>query len=354
MILLWLSCFTGALAQDKLSFVSASELTQLGQLLPVKNQFHRVDTAQFPALPKIVKHLLTQSAGKAVLFKTNSTTIGAKWCVSTKKQLVNLTPMAQKGLDLYIKKNGEWIFAGVGRPKQSCNNEIIVANMDSTEKECLLYLPLYDETFSLEVGVDEGSQIAGIKSPFKKRVLIYGSSITQGASASRPGMAYPALLSRATGIEFLNLGLSGSAKMEPEVADMVALIPADAYILDCVPNSSAVQITERTSYLVNAIQKKNPHAPVIIIQSMVREQGNFDTHSAEFVGSQNLAMQQQYEALVKRGVNNLYFIRETDFLGTDHEGTIDGTHPNDLGFNRFLQIIQPQILQILKAHHIAD
>ncbi|WP_256010418.1 SGNH/GDSL hydrolase family protein [Desertivirga xinjiangensis] len=343
-----LSLTEGATAQKKLFYTKASELGRVGQILPTANLFHRIDTATYPNLPAVVKTLLTQSAGKAFVFTTNSNTIGAKWCVSPRKQSDNLTAINQKGLDLYIKRQGEWVWAGVGRPKANCTEQTIVGDMDNSDKECLLYLPLYDETISLEIGVETGSTIAASASPFKKRVLIYGSSIAQGASASRPGLAYPAMLSRRTGLNFLNLGLSGNAKMHREVADMIVDIPADAYILDCVPNSSPDEIKERTAYLVNSIRKKYPKAPIIMIQSLVREQGNWNNATRERVAAQNQSFQREFDALISKGVKDLYFIKESNFLGTDHEGTVDGTHPNDIGFERFVNVIEPQIEKILK------
>lgn len=337
---------------EKLSYTKASAFGQTGQIFPTTNIFHRVDTAKYQKLPAIVKHLLTQSAGKAITFKTNSKIISARWCVSSKKQLVNLTPIVQKGLDLYIKRKGKWVFAGVGKPNQNCNEEVIVSDMDTSEKECLLYLPLYDEILSLEIGIEAGGKISSMDSPFNRRILVYGSSITQGASASRPGLAYPARLSRATGIDFLNLGLSGNAKMHREVADMIAEISADGYVLDCVPNSSTQEIKERTAYLVGSIRKNHPHTPIIMIQSIIREQGNWNNKTREFVVAQNQAFQQEYEFLIASGVKSLYFIREDNFLGNDHEGTIDGTHPNDLGFERFLNLIQPQIVEISNNYNL--
>ncbi|MBF9255457.1 SGNH/GDSL hydrolase family protein [Pontibacter sp. 172403-2] len=334
-------------------YIPASDLTLVGKIISTENLYHRVDTADFPALPPAVKRLLTNSAGLAVTFKTNSTAISAKWCTSSRKASSNMTGIASEGLDLYIKKNGKWQFAGVGRPREDCTEASLVKNMDNSEKECLLYLPLYDETSNLEIGIDPGASIKKLPDPFRKRILIYGSSILQGASASRPGMAYPARLSRATGLNFLNLGLSGSAKMEKAAADLVASIPADAYILDCVPNSSPQQIKERTGYLVSTIREKHPKAPIIVIQSIIREHSYWDQKVGKRVADQNAAIQDQFRLLQQKGIKDLYFISAKNLLGQDHEGTVDGTHPNDLGFDRMLHQLKPEITAILKKYDIS-
>lgn len=336
------------------NYISASNFTLVGKIFSTKNIYHRIDTVDYPTLPPAVKRLLTNSAGLAISFKTNSTAISAKWSTSSRKPSANMTAIAFEGLDLYIKKDGKWQFAGVGKPNGNTTDTNLVKNMNNGEKECLLYLPLYDETTNLEIGIDSGAMIKASPDPFQKRILIYGSSILQGASASRPGMAYPARLSRETGLNFLNLGLSGSAKMEKAVVDMIAPITADAFILDCVPNSSPKEITERTAYMINTIQKHHPKTPIIVIQSIVRENGSFDQSIGQKVKEQNKNIKQEIEKLQQAGVKDLYLILDTNLLGDDHEGSVDGTHPNDLGFDRMLQQLKPQIMDILKKYDVQN
>lgn len=341
-------CYAYTLCGQEMKFTDAKKLTLIGKAEQTDVFYHRVDTLKYNDMPAKVKSLFTNSAGLAITFKTNSRIISAKWKTKNPKTSANMTAIAHKGLDLYIKRNGEWIFAGVGRPTDNSTNAKIVENMDDSEKECLLYLPLYDEVLSLEIGVSPESYIKPGLNPFRGKVVIYGSSILQGASASRPGMAYPSIMARRSGINFINLGLSGNGKMETAVADMVADIKADAYILDCAPNPSPEQITERTAYLVKTIRQKYPDAPIIMIQSVVRESGNFDQKVRDRVAGQNRNFRIEYDKLIANGLKNLYYI-EGDLLGTDHEGTTDGVHPNDVGFERMLKIIEPQVMQVLKS-----
>ncbi len=337
---------------DSLHYTDARQLTLIGKPLPDGPFFHRLDTAAFPAIPASVKHLLTHSAGLAVSFRTNSTEIAAKWCTSARKPGNNMTAIAFEGMDLYIKRDGEWQYAGVARPETNeCNVFTLVADMEPGEKECLLYLPLYDETTSLQIGVEAGAQLSARPNPFKKNILIYGSSIVHGASASRPGLAYPARLSRETGYHFLNFGVSGNAKMEPEVADVIAQMDMDAFILDCVPNSSPQQVTARTANLVRTIRAKHPGVPIIAVQSIVRESGNFNQSIAERVAAQNANFKHEIDQL-QQEVDDLYLVTAAGLLGDDHEATTDGVHPNDLGFDRMLQKIRPAVLKILKQYGI--
>lgn len=332
-----------------LIYTDGFELNLLGQAFPLSGNYHRIDTAKYPGFPQAIKKLLTHSAGLAVSFKTNSTRIAAKWCVTDSKPGNNMTPIMNKGLDLYIKRDGVWQYAGVGRPDGTCSEYILVQHMDQQEKECLLYLPLYDKVQSLSVGIDSGSHITAAENPFeKKKVVFYGSSITQGASASRPGMAYSARLSRELGINSINLGLSGNGKMEKGVADMVATIQADAFIMDCFANPSPEEITQRTGYMVRVIRAAHPRAPIILIQTGPRESGNFDSVIGQVVQQKNENIKKEFEKLQAEGVQHLYLIRGEALLGYDHEATTDGVHPNDLGFDRMLQVIKPALIQILQ------
>lgn len=333
-------------------YTDARKLTLIGKMKNSEPFYHRLDTTAYPALPKSVKVLATHSAGLAVSFRTNSAKINVKWCTNKRQPSDNMTGIAFEGMDLYIRRDGRWQFAGVARPQShECSDVIVVENMAPGEKECLLFLPTYDETLSLQIGTEPGASIVAGDQPFKKNILIYGSSIVQGASANRPGTAYPAKLSRQTGYNFINLGFSGNGKMEPAVADMIAPLPMDAFILDCVPNPSAEEVLARTANLVNTIRKFHPNVPIIAIESVAREKGTFDTLIAARVKQKNGYFKQEIEKLQKHD-SNLYLISADGLLGDDQEGTTDGIHPNDLGFDRMVNKIRPVILKILQRYKI--
>ncbi len=328
-------------------FVRADSLTWVGKASNTKKIYHRVDTVIYNIMPQKVKSLFTNSAGIAIAFTTNSSSIAAKWSVKNGKGLPNVSDINSMGLDLYIKKDDTWRYAGIGRPEGSYSEQVITANMDTLTKECLLYLPTYDEITSLEIGVDKSSFIKPSASPFAGKYLIYGSSITQGASASRPGLAYPARMARATGLNFVNLGLSGNGKMEAPVIEMLGDINCDAYIMDCIANPSPKEILERAPLAIRYLREKHPETPIIFIQSVLREKGFFDEEVRLKSKQQNEAIERVFNDLQKEQIPYLYLIKENNFLGTDNEGTIDGVHPNDIGFDRMIRVIQPTILSIL-------
>lgn len=351
-VLVFLLLVTAVSGQD-LHYYSAEGLTFVGKGFDTPSKYHRVDSARYCDMPMAAKTRYCQSAGLAVAFKTNSNTIAAKWKTARGSAGTNMTLIMQRGLDLYIKVDGRWVYAGVGNPTFAKeHSSTIVANMADGEKECLLYLPMFDVVRELEIGVDEGSEVKAIESPFKYKVAIYGSSITHGASSSRAGLAYPAIMSRNTGISFINLGISGSALMEMSVAEMLVDVDPDVFILDCIPNPSAKMIRERMSPFVKYIREKHPSTPIIIIQSPIRETTVFDLKNRQSELEKRTAAKEEAEKLIKEGVGDLYFIDEDQFLGVDHNGTVDGSHPTDVGFDRMVKKLQPKILKILAKYNI--
>ena len=172
-------------------YTDAANLTIVNKAQPGGPAFQRIDVARYPELTPTVTRYYRYSTGLAVAFRTDSRSIRARWKTVNKLPGANTTLIAQRGLDLYIRRDGKWMFAGVGVPKNAGTEHeaTIVEQMDTTMKECLLYLPLYDEIAGLEIGTDESALLEAAPDPFRHRIVVIGSSITHGTSASRPGNA---------------------------------------------------------------------------------------------------------------------------------------------------------------------
>jgi hypothetical protein len=91
----------------------------------------------------------------------------------------------------------------------------------------------------MKIGVPEDKNFSPLPLNKKKPIVVYGTSIAQGACASRPGMAWTAILGRRMNIPLINLGFSGNGKLEKEMLDLIAEIDAEVYILDCLQNMLA-------------------------------------------------------------------------------------------------------------------
>ena len=101
----------------ELKYVDAFRLTLIGKVMPTpENVYHRVDTVKYNDMPFQVKRLFTHSAGLVVSFKTNSPTVAARWTTKGKGVMGNVTPICDRGLDLYMNDGGKWIPVGAGTP----------------------------------------------------------------------------------------------------------------------------------------------------------------------------------------------------------------------------------------------
>lgn len=335
-------------------YVDAATLTVIGKALSTKQPYNRIDTTRF-RVPAKTSRYCYHPTGLAVVFRTDSRSIRARWETSGKNPSDNMTAIAQKGLDLYIRRNGEWVFAGVGRPKIDGKNDrhegTLIADMEEGEKECLLYLPLFDQLKKLEIGIDETSGITPLENPFRHKIVVHGSSITHGISAGRAGMCYSARLGRALGLYCINLGFSGLCTMQPEFASYLSQVETDAFIFDCFSNPSAETIDERFDAFVDTIRRTHPTTPLIFLQTIRRETRNFSTRIEKFERDKLTAAEAQIRERMKTD-RNIYFVDPGDLLGSDHLATADGTHPTDLGFTRMLNRIEPQIRKILAKYDI--
>ena len=349
-----LLCINAAGQNQEFKYVDASRLNVIGKVLPTSKPFARVDTSVYKFNSRTIDAYAEYSTGLAVLFKTDSRNIKARWVTSASNSGSNMTAILTKGLDLYIRDGGKWVFAGVGNPDMKkdphdVHDRMIVGDMAEGVKECLLYLPLFDRVESLEIGIDEGASIEPMENPFRHKIVFKGSSITHGASASRPGMSYPARFGRDNGFYVCTLGFSGNSKLQPEFARLLADTQADAFILDAFSNPQADVIYEKFDEFVDMIRSAHPETPLIFLQTERRETRNFNRKSDESEAAKQKAAEEMVRARMKTD-RNIYFITSEDFLGHDHEATVDGSHPTDLGFTYMLESITPQIRKILKKY----
>ena len=335
------------------SFTEASDLNLIGKILEdTPNPYHRVDTVKYKGFTVGENRQVRCPAGLAVLFKTNSTTISVKTDFGWQHNAVNTMGIAYRGYDLYIKDGGQWLWAASGatRHDKGDDNLVLIKNMDNSEKECMLYLPIYSECNSVKIGVQEGAEISAIESPFRHRIGIFGSSYTHGISTSRPAMSYPMQLMRWTGLQFLSLGCSGNCKMQPYFAEVLCDADVDALIFDSFSNPDATMINERLFPFIEKIQSAHPDIPLIFQQTIYREKRNFDLATEKKENDkQEMAAKLMKEAC--RKYKNVYFI-QTNATDELHETSVDGIHPGDYGYTLWAKSIEKPLLKILKKYGI--
>ena len=265
------------------TFTEGYDLTLAGKLFTdTPNPYHRVDTVKYKGFTVSENKQVRESSGLMIMFNTNSTTISVKTDYGYIYNGTNSCPFASKGYDLYIKKDGKWLWAASGCPphgKENGYNVVLIKNMNSDMKECMLYLPLFSEENSIKIGVQKGAVIEKGALPFRHRIGIFGSSYTQGTSTGRAGMTYPAQFSRLTGIQLLSLGCSGNCKLQSYFADALADADVDGFIFDSFSNPLAPMIEERLFPFIEKLQAAHPGKPLIFQQTIYRESRNFNLDS---------------------------------------------------------------------------
>lgn len=304
-------------------------------------------------VPAGVWKLSRHAAGLSVGFVTDSPTVAVRWSLRLEELAMNhMAATGVSGVDLYVRRGGVWRWVATGRPEKVRGNEkTLVSNAPRGTNEYRMYLPLYNAVDSVEIGVKPGSRLTkapGYPAGRDKPMLFWGTSILQGGCASRPGMAYPAIIGRWLDRPAINLGFSGQGKMDPEVTSLVARVDASVFVIDCAPNMTKDLVAERTEPLVRALRAAHPETPIVLVENIVYQQAWFLADSAKSYKDKNDALRAAFRRLERAGLGNLYYIPGDNLLGADSEATVDGTHPTDLGFLRMAEAITPFLRKILK------
>ena len=298
-----------------------------------------------------VWNLGRNSAGLAVRFRSDSPFIRVRWTSMSGNTMNHMTETGVRGLDLYILADGAWRFAGVGRPVGKTTDAVLVGGMDRQEREYMLYLSLYDGVDSLYIGVDEDAfiDVPEVQLPDRRHpVVMYGTSILQGGCASRPGMAYTNIIGRRLGREVMNLGFSGNALLDFEIAELMASVEEPGvFVLDYVPNASAEQIGEKGERFFRILRNAHPDVPVIFIEDPQFPHSYFDRAISREISRKNAAQRALYEKLSGSGEKHLYYIASEELIGSDGEATVDGIHFTDLGMVRYVDCVLPVIVEAL-------
>lgn len=299
-----------------------------------------------------VWYLGRHSAGLFIRFRSNSTSIHARWESTFDNSMTHMTDTGTKGLDLYTIVDGEWRHVCSAQPQGKKSERKIIANMDPVEREYMLYLSLYDGVSSLEIGVDEGAtlDLPAVDRPSREKpVVMYGTSILQGGCANRPGMAHTNIISRRLDREVINLGFSGNALLDMEIAHLMAGVEDPGlFVLDYAPNAYAHLIDESGEAFFRVIRDAHPDVPVIFIEDVIFPHTIYDKAIREEVTKKNEAQKRLFDKLKKSGERKIYYIRAEGMIGDDGEATVDGIHFTDLGAMRYVDHVLPTIRKALK------
>ena len=291
------------------------------------------------------------TAGIRVRFRTDSPYIAihAEW--DTLCQMSHMPATGIYGFDLYAVKHGRQRYIATLTPPSNKNDTIGAPNgydslryVSGEMTDYVLNFPLYNNVDRLLIGVKEGSSFetpASYSAPLP--IVYYGSSITQGGCASRPGNCYQNFISRELDMDYINLGFSGSGKAEQPMVDYLASLTMSAFVADYDHNATSPEHLNDTHFnLYQCIRAKHPTIPYIMIS-----RPDF-VYTAEGNARRDVILTSYHKAL-EAGDKNVYFIDGASFfVGSEWDAcTVDGAHPNDLGFYRMAQGILPVLQQAL-------
>lgn len=285
----------------------------------------------------------TQTAGGRVRFITDSPYVAINAKLDDVYQYTTMSITGTCGFDIYA--DGK--FAGAYRPPVDLKDGYFESVVDlgaSKSREITIDMPLYCNVVELYIGLDETCTVS--RAPdykYEKPIVFYGSSITHGACASRPGMNYPAQLSRLLDTNFINLGFGGCAKAELEIAEYVASLDMSLFVYDYDHNAPNPEYLANThERMFRMVREANPNLPIIMITCPRND-------LAGMWGERREIIKRTYDNAVARGDKNVYIIYGTELfpeLGGDYSA--DNCHPTDLGFYFMTKRIAPVIKEILE------
>lgn len=284
-----------------------------------------------------------------VRFKTDATAIWANYTLSQAKiAQPNLTAIAASGLDLYARDpEGKWRWVGVTKPDKQEIRQEIIGGMAPGFREYMLYLPLKNGIADLEIGVAPDAKFETVAPRQEKPIVFYGTSITHGASASRPGMCHTAILGRRFDLPVINLGFSGNGRMDQAVGDLLVKIDAAVYVIDCVPNMNAAAVRQKCIPLVKQLRAAKPDVPILLVEDRRNTNSWILPQRKSHHDRNHEALKECFDSLKAEGVPKLYYLPGDKLLGDDSEAATDGSHPSDLGFVRQADLFEPILKEML-------
>jgi lysophospholipase L1-like esterase len=334
---------------DTLKFVDGQSLTIIGKYHSEKN-YARFPKTYENKVRQDVWDLGQDAAGISIRFRTNAKQIVVHWTTLNDNVMDHMAFTGIKGVDLYAYLNNNWKYVNTARVKGKVNSFTLVKTDQAEFREYLLNLPLYDGIDSLSIGVNLDAEITRPVAGYlvtNKPIVYYGSSITQGGCASRPGMAFTNIIERAIDRTIINMGFSGSGTFDIPVAEAMSEIDASLYVIDCNPNTHTDQIYERAVALVKYMREKRPEVPILLVEAFHYVSGLGDPKKSGNA-EKNIELLHAYNTLKKDGISKLYYKKADGFIGDDFEGTVDGVHPNDLGMMRIAKALEPTLTKLAK------
>jgi lysophospholipase L1-like esterase len=352
------------------SLLSAQTFRAIGPLegqhwsSEVEDPFDRLPERAKDNVTKQVWGLSKQAAGLMTRFRTNASRITIRYQVSDKEYGMNHMPSTGKsGVDLYaITSDGQEKWSAARR-RFGDTIVYVFPDLDPNDpyhqmgREYRLYLPLYNKVEWMEIGVSEDAYFENLPVRPEKPIVVYGTSIAQGACASRPGMAWTALLGRKMDRPLINLGFSGNGLLDPAVLNLMSEIAAKVFVLDCLPNlvkrnwmkAGAKDSIEFIKLIVDAVKilkNEKPDIPVLLVEHAGYTEEGISIKRKKDYAPLNELQKLAYIDLKNSGYDGVYYLTKEE-IGLSQDAMVDGTHPTDLGMKQYANAYESKLRTIL-------
>lgn len=291
-----------------------------------------------------LKGLSYHTSGGRIRFRTDSGSLAVRMTVAQRIGMAHMPLSGSAGLDFFEGCGEKMKYTATKQPVFGRTRVADEVPLSKGEKTVTVYLPLYNGVRSLTFGLEKGAAI-GAPPPYtrEKPVVFYGSSITQGGCASRTSNSYCALLARRLDSDFINLGFSGSAKGEQYMAKYIAGLAMSCFVYDYdhnAPDAGHLRATHLP--FLKTILEKQPELPVLFLSKPDTDFGPADLERREII-------LESCRWMTGSGLRT-EFVDGGGLFGTESRDccTVDGCHPNDLGFYRMAKAVYPALSRILK------
>jgi lysophospholipase L1-like esterase len=324
----------------------------------LQSPYDRLPAAAEKTVRPAVWNLSRQAAGLMIRFRASTDQLTIRYVVGGPQALPHMPATGVSGVDLYAgTTDGDWLWCN---GKYSFGDTIrytftgLQANDTYHQKgrEYRLYLPLFNTVKWLEIGTPAGVNVTPLPIRADKPIVVYGTSIAHGATASRPGMAWTAILSRKLDRPLINLGFSGNGRLEKEVVDLLPQIDAKLYVLDCLPNLVSTvgiqpdEISSRIREAVRTLKQKRPATPILMVEHAGYTDGGINPARRQMYMDVNALMRQAFAELKEEGIRELYLLPKSA-INLNADAMVDGTHPTDLGMYQYAEAYERMIRTIL-------
>ncbi len=326
-----------------------------GRYLPLEGKCFADTDDFYDRLPKNVttnvnigvRSMKHHSSGLQFRFRTDSKSLDFKWKPYSKNLAMDHMPATGvSGIDVYQQgSDGKWRYVATGRIYDAEKGGSLHIGW-TPGAACLVNLPLYNGIRSFSLGIGKDAKIEALgprKSGIDKPVVFYGTSITQGGCASRPGMSFVNIVGRDLDVPVVNLGFSGSGLMELEMSEHLAAIDASCYVLDCVwnmRNMTTDAFLNRYETFIRNLRARRPNVPIVMA-------GKSDVYCGEPIDKDE-CVRELYERLVAEGWTKLVHLPKDGMYSGDFEGTVDGTHANNLGMRSLAKAYGKAVARLLQ------